>query len=147
MTRTRGVTLIEMIFAMAIGLLALAVGYRAYFGALIADECEARRESMAIAAQNLTGRIKADVRSASAVGVDGGGLVVIGKDWRVTYRNAPDGSGVERAVQGARRIYPGARAVFTPTSGGVNVTLTYEDAVHGRRMRVETKNFVAPRNG
>lgn len=146
MTRLRGATLIEMLFAMAIGLVVLGVGYRAYFGTLRADECEARRESVTIAAHNLMDRVKTDVRAASALRVDGGALVLTAKDRRVTYRNAPDGSGVERAVDGTKGTYRGVRAAFSPASGGVNVTVTSETAVNGRTIRVEAESFVAPRN-
>lgn len=147
MTRVRGATLIELVFAMAIGLVVLGVGYRAYFGTLRADECEARRESLNTAANNLMDRIKTDVRAASALRVEGGALIVVAKGRQVNYRSAPDGSGVERVVNGARGLYRGVQASFAPDSGGVEVAVTSRAAdVNGRTIRVEKRSFLAPRN-
>lgn len=138
----RGMTLVELIFAMGLGMVVMAVGYKGYVGVTRANDYADRREATTVAAQNLMGRIKHDVRSGSSISASGASLTIGGAG--VTY--ASTRQGVERKVGSGHAIYKDLTARFAPQAGGVSVTLRSATRVHRRPIDVEITSFVAPRS-
>jgi len=134
----RGFTLIELVVATGLGLMVIAIGYKAYFGALRVDDHAAKRESLTLGVQNLMARIKQDVRGAHALNVANGTLTIDGG--RVIYRNTD--AGVERG----KCVYRDTRAEFTSEGQGVDIRLRAGASVHKRLVRVEVESYVRPRN-
>ena len=141
----RGFSLIELTFAIGLGLTVMAVGYRAHVGVQRMHDIESRRESMTLNVQNTMAKIKRDVRSASTVAPTGDSLVI--DSGRITYRSTP--RGVERTTSDGRGTTQGVKARFKTGSGGVSgadVTLRAEDTVRRRPIRIEVTSFISPRN-
>ena len=143
--RNRGFSLIELIVAMGVGAVVLAVGYRAYVDVLRMQDVENRRESMMLAVQDAMRNIKTDVKSGAALAVTANTLVIDGG--RVVYRTKPDG--IERKTSDTRRTFEGAQAEFKPGPNrlpGVSMTIRAEDMIHRRPIRIEVAGYVSPRN-
>ncbi len=147
-TNDRGTSLIELIFAMGLGLAVLAIGYRSYLGVLKVSDYEDRREQITVGVQNLMERIKKDVRAGSSVAVSGNILTIDGAGLRIVYVSSPDGSGVRRETPSSRSIYKDIKAQFAAAPGrrGVQVRLNSDSRVHRRPIHVEISSFVSPRN-
>ena len=147
MSTRRGMTLIELMFAMALSLTMLAVGYQAYISFTRVDDLESRRESMMLTMQNAMSKIKSDVRSGASVSGSKGSLVISGGENTVAYRNFSSGSGIERWVGVRRTRYKDVTAEFSFTgTSGVNIRLVSKASVHRRPIRIEVNSFVRPRN-
>ena len=141
----RGFSLIELIFAVGLGLAVMAVGYRAHVGVQRMHDIESRRESMTLNVQNAMTKIKRDIRSASSVAATGDSLVI--DSGRITYRSTS--RGVERTTSDGRGAIPGVKASFETGSGGepgAQVTLRAEDTVRRRPIGIEVTSFISPRN-
>jgi|GEM_PF-1372396 len=145
-TRSKGFTLLELIFSMGLSLIVLAAGYGAYFSFSRADEVERRRELVIIAAHGAMSRIKEDVRASSAAAASGSTLSLQTPDGRVSYRSRANGSGIDRITPGRRSFLKGATASFAGSGRGVNVSVKASAKVHGRAIRVDLNSFVMPRN-
>lgn len=144
-----GFSLMELIFAIALGLVVMSIGYGAYFSFMRADEAASERDSMMLTVRNAMSKMKHDVRSSSSLGGESGSLVLSGEDGRIIYRNAPGGEGLERAGERGRSVFKGVRAEFSQDKGenpGVSVRLRAESVKQGRPIRVELSTFVSPRN-
>lgn len=144
MTHRRGFSLMELIFAVGLGVVVMAIGYRAYVGVTRVHDVESRRESMMLTVQNVMAKIKQDTRSAGSVSGSKGSLVIDGG--RVVYSNLPDGAGIQRAAGRGRATFEGPVAEFSISRPGVNVTIRSEDTVHRRPIRIEVTSFISPRN-
>ena len=140
----RGTSLVELIFAMGLGLTVLAIGYRAYVAVNRADDYESRREAMVVTVQSLMSRVKQDVRASRAVTGSSTQITLTGGR-RVTYKTMP-GKGVARSTGGGAALYQGVSAVFSPTGGGVGIALSAQSRVHRRLIHVEVSSYVSPRN-
>ncbi len=141
----RGFSLIELIFAIGLGMTVMAVGYRAHVGVQRMHDIETRRESMTLNIQNTMAKIKRDIRSASTVAATGDSLVI--DSGRITYRSTP--GGVERITSSGRATFQGVKARFKAGSGGAfgaDVTLRAEDTVRRRPIKIEVTSFISPRN-
>jgi len=142
----RGVALIELIFAMGLGLIVLSVGYRTYATVSRAHQYECSRESVMLTAQNLLGRIKEDVRAANSVAVSRNTLTVRSGPRTTIYRILPSGAGVQRAIGRGRALYAGVGAEFAAgSSHGVSVRVFARQRANRRPIRVDISTFVSPR--
>lgn len=150
MKRSRaGTSLFELIFAVGLSLLVISVGYRTYVSFMRVEDIERKRESISLAVQNLMGRIKQDVRSASSISGSGGVLTITGSDTRIIYRNKQGSSCVERIANRRFTHYDNVEAVFAVKTGnaaGVDVKLTSEVKARRRPIRIEVTSFISPRN-
>jgi hypothetical protein len=136
-------SLIELIFAMGLGMIVLGVGYRMYAGVARAEQFDSRRHQIVLASQNLLTKIKQDVRSANLVAVSGDSLVLSSTDRRISYRSLPDG--VRRVTRGGSAKYPGLKAVFRASGDGVRVRVWSHSVVNRRPVKVDVTTFVRPR--
>lgn len=141
----RGVSLIELIFAMGLGMAVLAIGYRMYASVARADQFDSRRHQIILTSQNLITRMKEDVRAANLVAAFGDSLVLNSTDRRITYRSLPNGSGVERGTRFGWTKYPGLRAEFHVKQGGVSIRIWSESKVNRRPVKIDVTTYVHPR--
>jgi len=141
----RGMTLVELIYSIGLSLVVMAVGYGAYASFARADDVERQREQLNLTAQNAMGRIKEDVRSASAIAASGSTMALSMAGDRVEYRNLPRGSGVERRARHGRCLFKAVSATFSRSGGGVNVSVKARAKTHGRAIRVDLTSFIVPR--
>lgn len=144
--RGRGFSLLELIFSMGLSLIVLAAGYGAYFSFSRADEVEARRELVTIAAHGAMDRIKEDVRAANLVAAFGNAMALNTSESRISYESLPNGAGISRMTRHSRSLFKGATASFAQRGRGVNVSVRASAKVHGRAIGVDLKSFVMPRN-
>ena len=147
MTHRRGFSLMELIFAVGLGVVVMAIGYKAYVGVTRVHDIESRRESMMLTVQNVMAKIKQDTRSAASVSGSKSSLVIDGG--RIVYSNLPDGAGIQRAAGRGRATFEGPVAEFSivrQPASGVNVTIRSEKTVHRRPIRIEVTSFISPRN-
>ena len=142
----RGPSLIELIFAAGLGLAVLAVGYRMYFSVTRINDYENKRESMTLSVQNVMGRIKQDVRAARSVSGSGNSLALTSDAGQIVYRNARNGSGLQRSMGGGWCVFRGVTARFSPSPRGAEVSLRSQSSMHRRPIRIEISSFVSPRN-
>lgn len=146
MRRDRGFSLIELIFALGLSMVVLAAGYSAYFNVTRADDVASRRERATISAHNAMSRIKEDIRASRSAIASGSTLSLSTAGGSITYRNLPDGSGIERRTSVSRGILKGATASYTQSGRGVNVSVKARANMHRRAIRVDLNCFVTPRN-
>ena len=146
MKSNRGFSLVELIFAIGLSMVVLAAGYSAYFHLTRADDVERRREQVTASAHNAMARIKQDVRASSSARASENVLSLSTSSGPITYRNLPNGSGVERHTSSSRGRLNGASASFQQSGRGVNVSITAHETIHRRAIRVDLNCFVAPRN-
>ena len=139
----RGATLLELVFAIGLSLVILSVGTKTYFAVARADEIESRRESAMLTAQNLMARIKKDIRSGSGLRASGNSLTITARGRQTTYKSGKDG--VARLTCGARSVYHGIAASFSPSGHGAGINLVATDRVHRRPIHVEISSFASPR--
>ena len=144
--RGKGFTLLELIFSMGLSLIVLAAGYGAYFSFSRADDVEARRELVTIAAHGAMSKIKQDIRASGAATASGSTLSLQTPEGRFTYRGRSNGSGIDRIGPSSRSLFKGATASFAQRGRGVNVSVKASAKVHGRAIRVDLNSFVMPRN-
>ena len=141
----RGFSMIELICAIGLGMVVMAVGYRGYVGVGRMHEIEERRESMMLNVGNALGQVKRDVRGASNVTATGGSLVI--DSGRIIYRSG--NAGIDRITASGRGTIPGMRAQFNASpkgAHGVSVTVSAENTVRGRPIRIEVTSHISPRN-
>ena len=141
----RGTSLIEMVFAVGLGMAVLAAAYSAYFGIARAGDCQKSREEITLEANNLMDRIKHDVRAASSASASGGAMTLSVHGRRIAYANKP-GVGTVRQASGGRWLVRGVSGRFVKSGAGVEVRLHGEARVHRRLLRVEVDGYIAKRN-
>lgn len=141
----RGLSLIELIFALGLGMIVLGVGYRMYAAAVRADQFDTRRHRIVLASQNLIARIKQDVRSADGAWAHGSSLVLNPSDWRIDYESERDGSGVRRGTHHGWSRYPNLRADFRNEGQGIRVRVWSDAKVNRRPVKIDVTTFVRPR--
>ncbi len=139
----RGVTMMELLYAISLSMIVLAGGYGAYASFSKADEVEARREQMNLVAQSAMAQMKSDVRAAASVSASGNTMVASGAGGRIRY--LASASHLERKSHLGRRIYKGISASFLPQDGGVSLSVRARATVHRRVIKVDLNSFVMPR--
>ena len=141
----RGMTLIELIYAMGLSMIVLAVGYGACTGFAKADEVEAKREQLNLTAHSAMARIKGDIRSASAVSASGHELTLATPDGRVRYATSPGRKGLQRISQHGQYLFKAVTASFSRQDSGVNVVLRARALTHRRVIDVDLTSYIVPR--
>jgi type II secretory pathway pseudopilin PulG len=143
--RNRGFSLIELIFAIGLGMAVMAVGYRSYVGVQRMQEIEDRRESMMLNVQNAMSQVKRDIRGASTITATGGSLVI--DSGRIKYHSNP--AGIDRVTAKGRYTLRGVHAEFKESpraAPGAGVVVRAEDTVRGRPISIEVTSYISPRN-
>lgn len=146
MRSRRGMTMLEVIVAVALSSAVIMTGYQLFYSVMQTERIESRRDSMMNDVQNMMNRIKSDVRAGSSVSGGGGSLAITGPSGTITYRNMKNGTGMERVTSRGTAKHEGLAAQFSVRGRGAEITLSSRDTMYRRPITVEISSFALHRN-